>query len=248
MDRQKTLQYGLVGKTLQHSFSKDYFTKKFEKLGLTTAIYSNFELHDIHALKDFCHGKAKTLSGFNITIPYKESIIPFLDALDPNAGEIGAVNTVIVHENKLIGYNTDFEGFLESIKPFLQKTHQKALILGTGGASKAVAHAFKTLNISYQFVSRNPAKGLIYTDLDKILLQENQIIVNTTPIGTFPHVNDIIDIPYSFLGKNHFVIDLIYNPLETQFLKNAKSNGAIVLNGLKMLELQAEKAWEIWNQ
>lgn len=241
-------RFGLVGKTLKHSFSKQYFTDKFAQLHLTQHTYSNFELEDLHQLELFCKNTAPDLCGFNVTIPYKEQIIPFLDDLDSPANTIGAVNTVVVKNGRLIGYNTDFEGFKSSLLPFLPDRPIKALILGTGGASKAVAYALRTLEIPYLFVSRNPDKGLTYQSLSKEIMAEYSLVINTTPIGMFPNINQFPDIPYPFLTSQHLLYDVVYNPALTTFLKKGQMQGAQTLNGLKMLELQAEKAWEIWNQ
>jgi shikimate dehydrogenase len=244
----KNRRFGLIGKTLNHSFSKLFFSEKFKNPEFEGFSYENFELKDIKSLSNFTKTTAFELKGFNVTIPYKKEIIPFLNELNPIALEIGAVNTVVVKNDQLIGYNTDFYGFLNAIKPHLQKQHQKALILGTGGASKAIAYTFKTLNIPFLFASRHPENGIIYSKIDKTLLTEYQIIVNTTPVGTFPNIEDYPNIPYQYLNESHLVFDLIYNPQETQFLKKAKKMGSFTCNGLTMLELQAEKAWEIWQK
>lgn len=244
----KNNRFGLVGKTLTHSFSKIFFTEKFTNPEFKDFSYENFELKDLQSLSNFTKTTALELKGFNVTIPYKKEIIPFLSELNSVAIEIGAVNTVVVKNNQLIGYNTDFYGFLNAIKPHLQKQHQKALILGTGGASKAIAYTFKTLNIPFLFVSRHSENGMNYSKINKNLLSEYQIIVNTTPVGTFPNIKEYPNIPYQYLNESHLVFDLVYNPMETQFLKKSKKMGASTHNGLKMLELQAEKAWEIWQK
>lgn len=241
-------RFGLVGKTLKHSFSKQYFTDKFAQLHLKQHTYSNFELEDQHQLELFCKNTAPELCGFNVTIPYKEQIIPFLDDMDIHAKAIGAVNTVVIKNSRLIGFNTDFEGFKSSLLPFLPDRPIKALILGTGGASKAVAYALKTLDIPYVFVSRNPDKGLTYKSLSKEIMAEYSLVINTTPIGLFPIIDQCPDIPYQFLSSQHLLYDLVYNPALTTFLKKGQMQGTQIVNGLKMLELQAEKAWQIWNQ
>ncbi|SHF60336.1 shikimate dehydrogenase [Salegentibacter echinorum] len=239
--------FGLIGKNIDYSFSKSYFSTKFEKEKID-AEYLNFDLRDIKEFRDVIK-ESLNLSGLNVTIPYKQEIITFLDEMSPEAKEIGAVNTIEVKGNKLIGHNTDYIGFSKSIKPFLRPEHKKALILGTGGASKAVEYAFQKLNIETKFVSRNSGKNKIsYQELSKEILQEYTIIVNTTPLGTFPEVMDHPEIPFQFLNKKHLVYDLIYNPATTALLKQAAELGATTTNGLKMLELQAESAWEIWNQ
>jgi shikimate dehydrogenase len=185
----------------------------------------------------------------NVTIPYKEQVLDFLDEIDDDAAEIGAVNTIKITHNKLKGFNTDIYGFEESLKPFLQKHHTKALVLGTGGASKAVIFVLKKLAIDYLIVSRNPVNDQIsYQNITKKILKSHTIIVNCTPIGTFPKIDLCPDIPYQYITNNHLLFDLIYNPSKTKFLSKGEAKGAIISNGLKMLELQAEKSWKIWNQ
>lgn len=238
--------YGLIGRNIDYSFSRKYFSEKFENEKID-AKYRNFDLEDISQLTDII--KEEEISGLNVTIPYKQDVMLFLDRLDENAKKIGAVNTIKFEENgNLAGYNTDHYGFQKSIEPFLKKHHQKALILGTGGASKAVAFALKFLNLEYKFVSREPEEDqLSYADLDKNILEEYKVIVNTTPLGTFPNIQDAPDIPVRFLNAKHLVYDLIYNPAETALMKMSIEQGSTAVNGLRMLQLQAEKAWEIWN-
>ncbi|MCX2678466.1 shikimate dehydrogenase [Galbibacter sp. EGI 63066] len=239
--------FGLVGKNISYSFSQGYFTEKFKELGLDDHSYVNFDLQDIKEIKAVLQ-KNTNLVGFNITIPYKEAIIPFLTEMDSKAAEIGAVNVVKVSDSKLTGYNTDVHGFEKSIAPFIKPSHKKALILGTGGASKAVAHALKTLGIDIKFVSRTAKEDrFTYDELSKDVISEYTVIVNCTPLGTFPNVEQKPAIPYEFLSDQHLVYDLIYNPSETSFMAHAKKQGATAVNGHKMLKLQAEKAWEIWN-
>jgi shikimate dehydrogenase len=189
------------------------------------------------------------ISGLNVTIPYKEAIIPFLDAMDSDAQAIGAVNTIKIENGKLTGYNTDHFGFENSLKPYLKPQHKKALILGTGGASKAIAFALKKLGIPYDYVSRTPSDGIkhTYESIAKDGLKGYQIIINSTPIGTFPDLHACPALPYETLTTNHLLFDLIYNPEQTLFLKKGKMQKATTLNGLEMLRLQAEKSWEIWN-
>lgn len=242
-------KYGLIGFPLGHSFSKKYFSEKFET-GKIDATYNLYELADISqfiALKE-----DSGLCGLNVTIPYKERIIPFLDEVDATAARIGAVNVIkfIRSGNKLLlkGYNSDAVGFEESIKPLLKPNHTKALILGTGGASKAIEFVMNKLNIQTVFVSRNPTSGMIsYAELDAETIKDYTIIINATPVGTFPHIDACPDIPYQFLSSDHLVFDVVYNPAKTLFLKKSEQRGATILNGEKMLELQAEAAWEIWN-
>jgi shikimate dehydrogenase len=240
-------QFGLVGKNISYSFSKGYFGDKFEKLNLEDYSYDNLDFQNIEDFPEFIK-QNPTISGLNVTIPYKEAIIPFLDKLSKRATEIGAVNTIkITKSGKLKGFNTDYIGFQKSIEPLLNVNHKKALILGTGGASKAVAYALKQLEIPYLFVSRNDIGDAIgYNQINKKTFEEFQIIINCTPVGTFPNTNTFPEIPYKYFTSNHLAFDLIYNPAETLFLKKAKEQGAIVKNGLEMLTLQAEKSWDIW--
>lgn len=239
--------FGLIGKNISYSFSRTYFIEKFKKENID-AKYYNFDLEEINQFRDVIK-EMPDLGGLNVTIPYKQEIITFLDDLAPEAREIGAVNTIQIKGNRLIGYNTDYIGFSESIKPLLKSHHNKALILGTGGASKAIAYALKKLDIEYKFVSRSSGKGKLgYDDLSEEVIKDHNIIINTTPVGTFPDVEEYPEFPVENLTKNHLVYDLIYNPEITQLLALAKKQGATVKNGLKMLELQAESAWNIWNK
>lgn len=236
--------YGLIGKNIDYSFSKNYFNNKFKREGIENAQYINFDIDNIGKLNNIFKQKNQ---GYNVTIPYKEAVIPYLDALDNHAKEIGAVNTIQVHKHQKKGFNTDWIGFKKSIEPLLQSHHTKALILGSGGASKAVTYALKQLRISTTIVSRN--KGdFTYQQLNEQLIKEHTIIVNTTPLGTFPEVMLAPELPYHFISKQHLVYDLIYNPQETLFLKKCRENGASIKNGLQMLEIQAEEAWKIWNE
>ncbi|MFD0861313.1 shikimate dehydrogenase family protein [Sungkyunkwania multivorans] len=240
-------RFGLIGKDISYSFSQDYFSKKFEKLGLEDHIYQNFDLKDV---KDFTQVLEQFLDikGLNVTIPYKEQIIPYLNELSALASEIGAVNTIQFKGDQMIGHNTDHYGFTESIRPLLQSHHLKALILGTGGASKAVFHALRSLGIRPTFVSRRPkAAELSYHQLCNRIMADHLVIVNCTPLGTHPNIQEHPNVPYDRLTERHLLFDLIYNPAETTFLRRGREQGATTINGLKMLELQAEKAWEIWN-
>jgi len=242
-------QFGLIGFPLGHSFSKKYFTEKFERETIA-ARYDLYELSDIaefEALKN----KPK-LCGLNVTIPYKEKVIQYLDELDDTAAEIGAVNVIkFIRESgnlKLKGYNSDAIGFENSIKPFFKDYHKKALILGTGGASKAIDYILRKNGIETTFVSRNSKPGLFtYNELDKTILADNLIIVNASPAGTFPHSDECPDIPYQYLSDKHLLYDVVYNPAETLFMKNGKKQGAQVVNGEGMLIGQAVAAWKIWN-
>jgi shikimate dehydrogenase len=241
-------EFGLIGKSLKHSFSKSFFEEKFSKEQLSDCLYELFELNAINEFPDLIK-RHPNFVGLNVTIPYKEEIIPFLDELDATAKAIGAVNTIRIHEGKLTGFNTDTTGFSKSIRPFLEGHHERALILGTGGAAKAVAHALKQLGINCLFVSRNPQneQTVRYEDIHPEGLAVWPLIINCTPTGMFPQVNEHPNLPMEAIGPSHFVVDLIYNPAETQLLKSAKDQGAIVLNGLDMLKFQALDAWEIWN-
>ncbi len=244
----KKKKFGLIGKHISYSFSQDYFTKKFEALDLLNYSYENFDLEKISEFKEQVLAK-EDLKGLNVTIPYKEKILNYLDLLDKKAEKIGAVNTIKFTKKGLKGYNTDAYGFKKSLAPLLTKKHKKALILGTGGASKAVAFVLHELNISYKFVSRNPLKNeFSYQDLDEDIFLNYSIIVNCTPIGTYPNVEEKPAIPYEFITSNHVMFDLIYNPEKTAFLHEGELKGASISNGYKMLEFQAEKAWEIWNK
>ncbi len=238
--------YGLLGRDIGYSFSRNYFSEKFKKENLDYQ-YNNFDLKQIEEFSSVIENP--TISGLNVTIPYKEEIMSYMNELDPIAKKIGAVNVIKFDNNgKLIGYNSDYYGFLESLKPLLNATIKKALILGTGGASKAIAYALQQLNIDYSFVSRNPdLNELRYKDLDEDIMRAYKLIINCTPLGTHPNVENYPDIPYEYLTENHVLYDLIYNPDETAFMKKGKQRNAKVSNGLQMLVLQAEKAWEIWN-
>jgi shikimate dehydrogenase len=245
----KQRQFGLIGKNISYSFSKKYFTDKFTENHFENCAYENFDIPSVEHFTDLFNN-TKGLVGLNVTIPYKETIIPLLTKLSKKAKKIGAVNCIsISKKKKLKGYNTDYYGFKKSLKPLLQENHKKALILGTGGASKAVAFALKDLKIEFDFVSRNPSEyEFSYTELNEEIFNEYHIIINTTPIGTFPNMTECPEIPYEFFTKNHIAYDLIYNPEETTFLKKAKSYKAKTKNGHDMLIFQAEKAWQIWNK
>lgn len=240
--------FGLIGKNISYSFSKTHFTAKFENDELDYT-YENFDIQDISEFPSIIKNHSE-LFGLNVTIPYKESIIPYLDELNDTAEEIGAVNTIKIDTSgKLIGYNTDYYGFQNSIEPLLKPHHKKALILGTGGASKGVAYGLKNLNIPFDFVSRQKNEHALfnYDDLSDAIIESYQVIINCTPIGTYPNVNECPNIPYDGLTRNHLLYDLIYNPIQTKFLICGEIKGATIVNGFQMLELQAEKAWDIWS-
>lgn len=261
----KMKEYGLIGLTLGHSFSKNFFTEKFRREGID-AQYLNFEIPCIECLRDIIR-EHPDLEGLNCTIPYKESILPFLDDITPEAREIGAVNVVKVLRNenytggrcmdgiRLTGSNSDITGFTGSISPLLKPHHRKALILGTGGAAKAIRTGLEKLGIQCTYVSRQAPKGptpsnapnrLTYSEITPRTLQEHHIIVNCSPVGMFPHANEAPDLPYDALSPDHLLYDLIYNPGMTMFLQYGVQRGSTVKNGLEMLELQAIAGWDFW--
>ncbi len=241
--------FGLIGKGIVYSFSKKYFRERFLNDHLKDYDFENF---DIPEIKDFplILQNNPNLAGLNVTVPYKETIIPFLNGLSKKAIAIGAVNVIRFKKSgTLKGYNSDYYGFKKSLKPLLLPHHRKALILGTGGSAKAVAFALEELDISYTFVSRQPRGNAIgYDRINTTSFDNYQIIINCTPVGTSPDVKNYPPIPYQFFTDKHLAYDLIYNPGETQFLKKAKRKGAVIKNGMEMLTLQAQKAWEIWNK
>lgn len=242
--------YGLIGKKLEHSFSQGYFTKKFAQLGLFDHHYMNYEIPSIDDLKNLIE-RTKP-QGLNVTIPYKEDVLNIVNELSDEAKEVKAVNTLKVSyaddQINIKGFNTDVFGFAQSIKPFFEGKHERALILGTGGASKAVAYVLRKLGVQITFVSRNPKSGeMSYEDINQYVIAAHLMIINTTPVGMYPNIEEKVDIPYDYLGVHHFLVDLIYNPEETLFLKEGKARGAKTLNGMTMLQQQAEKSWEIWN-
>jgi shikimate dehydrogenase len=239
---------GLLGKNISYSFSRTHFTQKFENEGLPFT-YENFDIESISEFPSVLKNNPD-LVGLNVTIPYKEQIMPYLDDIDAKARVIGAVNTIAISESgKLKGFNTDSYGFKKSIEPLLKPHHKRALILGTGGASKAVAYTLKELNIDFDYVTRTPNSlaEFTYSDLTESIINSHHIIINCTPVGTHPNINECPNIPYGGISKEHLLYDLIYNPLQTKFLSCGGSKGATTCNGLKMLELQAKRAWDIWN-
>lgn len=240
-------KFGLIGYPLTHSFSQSFFAEKFRREGISNCRYDLYPLTSVEKLPHLLQAQHE-LEGLNVTIPYKEQVIPLLDELDATADQAGAVNVIRIVNGRRIGYNTDVFGFMHSIKNLLQPFHSAALILGTGGSSKAVAYGLKKMGIEYEFVSRNPdEKELRYADLDEEVMHQYKTIINTTPVGMFPKVDDCPPIPYELITRSHLLFDLIYNPDETLFLKKGKERGATIKNGLEMLQLQAEKSWEIWN-
>ena len=249
----KHRKYGLAGFPVQHSFSKDFFTKKFQQLAVD-ADFLLFENPSLNVVMDEIL-RVEGLKGFSVTKPFKEQIISRLDMLDKTAAAVGAVNCVKISRNKngkpvfLEGYNTDITGFEFSLKKYLQPHHNQALILGTGGAAKAVAYVLEKLQIEYLFVTRTPTgcKHIRYSILHRQLMEEHTVIINATPLGMFPDTGSFPPLPYEYAGKNHLFFDLVYNPDKTLFLKKAEARGATIVNGLEMLYKQAEAAWEIWN-
>lgn len=242
-------KYGLIGYPLSHSFSKKYFQEKFQKEHIN-ASYDLYELENIGKLPELI--KNQNLNGLNVTIPFKQTVIPFLDKLSYTAEKTGAVNCIKINNSKgkkvLTGHNTDVYGFKQSIKPFLESKHERALILGTGGASKAVAYVLKEIGIDCLFVSRNDAPNTIaYNNVNEYVIKAHLLIVNTTPLGMHPKTEACPELPYSTITSEHLLYDLVYNPGETLFLKKGKEKGAVTMNGISMLHLQAEKSWEIFN-
>ncbi len=239
-------RYGLLGKNISYSFSKGYFTEKFKELGLEDHSYENFDLQTLEELPEVLQNPE--VKGLNVTIPYKEEVLPFLTEIDDTAKQIGAVNTIKFTKKGTKGFNTDAYGFQKSLEPFLKEHHKKALILGTGGASKAIYFVLNNLGIECTYVTRKSKPNMFnYSELDKHTMETYTVIINCTPLGTFPEVKNKPNIPYQYLNKNHLLFDLVYNPLKTTFLRLGEEKGASICNGLKMLELQANKSWEIWN-
>ena len=243
--------YGLIGFPLGHSFSQQYFNTKFEAEGIN-AQYRNFELPDIGDLMELI-AEYPDLSGLNVTIPYKQAVIPYMDEMNPVAREVGAVNVIKFtrkgNDLRLTGYNTDVIGFTDSIAPMLGEGHTKGLVLGSGGASRAVVYSLRQLGVEPQVVSRTARPGVItYGDLTPEVMTTHTVIVNTTPLGMYPNVDECPDIPYDLLTPQHLCYDLLYNPDETLFMKRAAEHGAKTKNGLEMLMLQAFASWDIWNK
>ena len=244
-------KFGLIGYPLGHSFSKNFFNQKFQSENID-AEYVNFEIPTINELPNILLSNPD-LKGLNVTIPYKEQVIPYLDELDADAKAIGAVNVIKIRKQKgklkLIGYNSDIIGFTDSIEPLLEVHHKKALILGTGGASKAVYHGLKKLGLEAKFVSRKPHEGMFtYEDLTPEVMNEYKVIVNCTPVGMYPRANEYPNIPYECITPQHLLYDLLYNPDTTLFMKKGADKGVVTKNGLEMLLLQAFAAWDIWNE
>lgn len=247
MDKKR---YALIGRNISYSFSRNYFNNKFKTLNLEDHEYVNYDLESIHDLGYELKRDQAILRGLNVTIPYKQEILPFLDEMDEEALGIGAVNTIkILPGNKLKGFNTDTYGFETALKSCWRGSEKRALILGTGGASKAVAYVLRKIGIEYLYVSRKKGKHrtITYDAIDRDLLSLHQLIINCSPVGTYPNVDECPDLPYEHLTEKHLLFDLIYNPEKTIFLQKGEKAGCLIMNGYSMLVHQAEKAWEIWN-
>lgn len=239
-------QFGLIGFPLSHSFSPNYFQQKFEQNNIE-AIYKSHPIEDITLLPELLLQQPE-LKGLNVTIPYKTSVIEYLNYISKEAHQIGAVNCIKIVGDKLLGFNTDYIGFANSLKPLLPADTKAALVLGSGGSSQAVQYALKQMGISYHIVSQSGKGNYNYTDLNEAIIRAHTLIINTTPLGMFPHTQAYPPIPYSLLSDKHLLYDLIYNPDQTAFLKQGVTKGAATKNGWEMLQLQAEKSWDIWNE
>lgn len=251
MESRQTKIYGLIGYPLSHSFSKKYFTNKFEVENIPGHVYELFPIPQITELPALL-AQHPGLCGLNVTVPYKKEVMPFLDRIDGEAGKIGAVNCIKItsteNTTKLEGYNTDIYGFEESLKPLLKANHQKALVLGNGGAANAVKFVLNKLGISYRIITRRQeADSILFSDLTDTMIAEHPLIINTTPVGTAPKTDECPPIPYDAITNKHLLYDLIYNPEQTLFLSKGLAKGAAIKNGYEMLVLQAERSWEIWN-
>ena len=242
----KSRKFGLIGKNIDYSFSKKYFSEKFKKENLDCT-YSNFDIENISLIESILQKNG--ISGYNVTIPYKQEIIKFLDEIDEVAKAIGSVNTIKKIDNKNIGFNTDCIGFEKSLIPLIEnKKPDSALILGGGGASKAVKYVLKKIKINYSTVSRKEGKSeFIYENLNDVIINRFKMIINCSPVGTFPNINKCPNIPYKHLTKEHVLYDLVYNPIESLFLRRGRELGCKTKNGLEMLEIQANESWRIWN-
>lgn len=245
-------KFGLIGFPLGHSFSVPFFKLKFEKEKIRDISYLAYPIPSLELFPNLIESNPE-LIGLNVTIPYKEKIIPFLDSVDPEAKKIGAVNTILLKNNQKLGFNTDIIGFKNSLIPLLDhKMINGALVLGTGGASNAVGYVLNEMKIPFLVASRKETghrqKTILYSQVDKNIIKSNLLIINCTPLGMYPNIDQFPEIPYEHLNSNHILYDLVYNPEETQFLNKGKLVGATLKNGLEMLYLQAEASWKIWNQ
>jgi len=239
--------FGLIGKPLSHSFSQRWFTAKFEREGIPFHRYELFPLDDIGELPALLRD-TPGLAGLNVTIPYKREVMPMLDRIDPLAAAVGAVNTIALRDGRTTGHNTDVEGFRDTLRPLLRGTRPRALVLGSGGASRAVAYVLRELGVRFRVVSRDRERGdLTWNMVDETVTKVCTLIVNTTPLGMSPATDTRPELPYDAIGPRHILVDLVYNPEETLFLKEGKARGATTANGMRMLEAQAEAAWRIWN-
>jgi shikimate dehydrogenase len=240
-------QFGLIGFPLSHSFSKGYFADKFSTENISDARYENYPIDSIDLFPELWEDNA-SLQGLNVTIPYKKAVIPFLQFPSTVVESIQACNCIRLYEGALYGYNTDVIGFEQSLRPFLQPHHQKALIFGTGGAAAAVEWVMKKLGITYQLVSRTEAEGCItYASLNTDMIASHTLLINTSPVGMYPNVDEAPNLPYEAITKEHHMYDLVYNPAQTKFLELGAKQGATIQNGLEMLHIQANASWEIWN-
>ena len=241
--------FGLIGRNIDYSFSRKYFSEKFKKNNLNDCVYLNYDLKEINDFNKIIN-KNPSLKGLNVTIPYKKTIIPFLDELSDEAKAINAVNTIVFESSgRKIGHNTDYLGFNKALKEKCKSKPENALILGSGGASEAVKYVLNKIGCDFKIVSRHPDKNQIgYYQITKEIIKKTNLIINTTPVGTYPKINEAPNIPYKYLDSEHLLFDLIYNPKETEFLKRGKTNGCRITNGYKMLEYQAEKSWELWSK
>jgi shikimate dehydrogenase len=241
-------RYGLIGYPLSHSFSQKYFTEKFQREGITGCVYDNFPLASIDEFPALIQQQAD-LHGLNVTIPYKEKVIPFLHAQSEVVKSIGACNCISIENGELTGHNTDVVGFEASLRPLLQPHHKKALVLGTGGAAKAVHYVLNKLGIDFYEVSRTPgtARQFSYQQVDEAVIKEHEVIINTSPLGMYPNIDECPPIPYQALTTKHYLFDLVYNPAKTLFLQKGEEQGAAIKNGHDMLIIQAEESWRIWN-
>jgi len=238
--------FGLIGKPLSHSFSKNYFTQKFLSEGIRNCSYENFPLDTVDELPALLQSRPE-LEGLNVTIPYKEKVLALLDEMHEDVAATGACNCIRVVKGRCFGFNTDIAGFRGALQPYLNNSVRKALILGTGGAAKAVAFALQQLSIKYSFVSRTAGHGISYANLDPELISEHLLIINTTPLGMYPNTETAPELPYSCLTSRHILFDLVYNPEKTKFLEQGEHRGAAIINGYNMLVIQAEESWKIWN-
>ena len=241
--------FGLIGRNIDYSFSRKYFSEKFKKNNLNDCVYLNYDLKEINDFNKIIN-KNPSLKGLNVTIPYKKTIIPFLDELSDEAKAINAVNTIVFESSgRKIGHNTDYLGFNKALKEKCKSRPESALILGSGGASEAVKYVLNKIGCDFKIVSRHPDKNQIgYYQITKEIIKKTKLIINTTPVGTYPKINEAPNIPYKYLDSEHLLFDLIYNPRETEFLKRGKTNGCRITNGYKMLEYQAEKSWGLWSK